>query len=109
MSELTSNLQLPFIAQGQAQKHVTVNESLLRLDAVVQISAVSAAARDATWFARRWIALHFACRKNRRGVVSIGDQIRLGAWHGVAEGYWCQRRKCPAHGWRQYVVGREQV
>ncbi|MEQ1808390.1 MAG: DUF2793 domain-containing protein [Terricaulis sp.] len=42
MSELTANFQLPFLAQGQAQKHVTVNESLLRLDALVQISAVSA-------------------------------------------------------------------
>ena len=38
----TSNLVLPFLAVGQAQKHVTVNESLRRLDAVVQLSVVSA-------------------------------------------------------------------
>lgn len=38
----TSNLMLPFLAVGQAQKHVTVNESLRRLDAVVQLSVVSA-------------------------------------------------------------------
>lgn len=31
-----------FLAAGQAQKHVTVNESLLRLDALVQLSAISA-------------------------------------------------------------------
>ncbi|MDP3493148.1 MAG: DUF2793 domain-containing protein [Hyphomonadaceae bacterium] len=38
----TSNLQLPYLAVGQAQKHVTVNQSLRRLDAIVQLSVVSA-------------------------------------------------------------------
>lgn len=38
----TSNLSLPFLAAGQAQKHVTVNETLLRLDAIVQLAAISA-------------------------------------------------------------------
>jgi hypothetical protein len=42
MSQST-RLQLPFLAAGQAQKHVTVNETLLRLDALVQLSAKSAA------------------------------------------------------------------
>ncbi|MEM7470051.1 MAG: DUF2793 domain-containing protein [Pseudomonadota bacterium] len=40
MSE-TTNLKLPFIAPSQAQKHVTVNEALARVDAAVQISAIS--------------------------------------------------------------------
>ncbi len=38
----TTNLMLPYLAPGQAQKHVTVNEGLRRLDAVVQLSVVSA-------------------------------------------------------------------
>lgn len=38
----TSNLQLPYLAVGQAQKHVTVNQSLRRLDAILQLSVVSA-------------------------------------------------------------------
>lgn len=42
MTSNTANLQLPFLAVGQAQKHVTVNESLRRLDAMVQLSVVSA-------------------------------------------------------------------
>lgn len=42
MSQST-RLQLPFLAAGQAQKHVTVNETLLRLDALVQLAAKSAA------------------------------------------------------------------
>ena len=41
MSQST-NLYLPYLAAGQAQKHVTVNESLLRLDAIVQLAIVSA-------------------------------------------------------------------
>lgn len=43
MSDQSSNLLLPYLAAGQAQKHVTVNESLLRLDALVQLAVVSAA------------------------------------------------------------------
>lgn len=37
----STRLALPYLAAGQAQKHVTVNESLLRLDALVQLSAIS--------------------------------------------------------------------
>ncbi len=37
MSETTPNLALPFILPSQAQKHVTHNESLLALDAAVQL------------------------------------------------------------------------
>jgi hypothetical protein len=42
MTGNTANLQLPFLAVGQAQKHVTLNESLRRLDALVQLNLVSA-------------------------------------------------------------------
>ena len=38
----TANLVLPYLAAGQAQKHVTLNESLRKLDAIVQLSVVSA-------------------------------------------------------------------
>lgn len=38
----STNLGFPYLAGGQAQKHVTVNESLLLLDALVQLSAISA-------------------------------------------------------------------
>lgn len=39
----TPNLVLPYLAAGQAQKHVTVNEALRTLDAVVQLSVASRA------------------------------------------------------------------
>lgn len=38
----SSRLGFPFLAAAQAQKHVTVNESLLRLDALTQLAAKSA-------------------------------------------------------------------
>ena len=39
----TPNLVLPYLAANQSQKHVTVNEALRRLDALVQISVQSTA------------------------------------------------------------------
>ncbi len=38
MSDITSNLALPYLLPSQAQKHVTHNEALQRLDAVVQLT-----------------------------------------------------------------------
>ncbi len=39
----TPNLVLPYLAASQSQKHVTVNEALRRLDALVQVTAQSVA------------------------------------------------------------------
>jgi Protein of unknown function (DUF2793) len=41
MSFTSQNLNLPYIAPAQAQKHVTHNEALRALDAIVQLSLVS--------------------------------------------------------------------
>lgn len=38
MSDQTANLEMPYILPSQAQKHVTHNEALQRLDAVVQLT-----------------------------------------------------------------------
>jgi hypothetical protein len=38
MAETTTNLILPYTAPNQAQKHVPVNEALLKLDAIVQLT-----------------------------------------------------------------------
>ena len=46
MSE-TPNLSLPLVASAQAQKHVTVNEALARIDAALQLNIVSRALSDA--------------------------------------------------------------
>jgi len=41
MTDLSAKLQLPFIQPSQAQKHVTHNEALLKLDGLVQMSVAS--------------------------------------------------------------------
>lgn len=38
MADNTTNLEMPFIMPAQAQKHVTHNEALLRLDAIVHLA-----------------------------------------------------------------------
>ena len=44
MSDITGNLGLPFMMPNQAQKHVTHNEALLRLDSLVQLVITGPAA-----------------------------------------------------------------
>ena len=41
MSQTSPRLDLPFVQPSQAQKHVTHNEALRRLDQVVQLSVLS--------------------------------------------------------------------
>ncbi|WP_274425036.1 DUF2793 domain-containing protein [Chelativorans sp. YIM 93263] len=43
----TANLKLPFILPSQAQKHVTLNESLSMLDSIVQLSVIDRDFTDA--------------------------------------------------------------
>lgn len=47
MSDQTPNLSLPIMMPAQAQKHVTHNEALERLDAIVQLALESAMAFEA--------------------------------------------------------------
>lgn len=42
-SDISPRLSLPFVQAAQAQKHVTVNESLWRLDAIVHLTVLSRA------------------------------------------------------------------
>ena len=40
--DFTARLNLPYLAAGQMQKHVTLNTALTRLDALLQTAVVSA-------------------------------------------------------------------
>jgi hypothetical protein len=42
-TDATPRLALPYLAAGQAHKHLTLNEAMARLDALVQASAESRA------------------------------------------------------------------
>ena len=44
--DATPRLGLPYVAAGQAQKHVTVNEAFARLDGLVQTAVVSRTVAD---------------------------------------------------------------
>ncbi|WP_339932385.1 DUF2793 domain-containing protein [uncultured Brevundimonas sp.] len=44
--DASARLGLPYLAAGQMQKHVTLNESLTRLDALVQLAVVSRVRTD---------------------------------------------------------------
>jgi len=91
----TPSLALPLLAAGQAQKHVTHNEALHLLDAIVQLSVKD---RDLT-------APPGAPAEGDRYVVAAGPS---GAWAGQATriavwqgGAWNFR--IPREGWRVWV------
>lgn len=99
----TPNLVLPFLAVGQAQKHVTVNESLRRLDAIVQLSVVSAS-----------ISAQPASPAD--GAVYIVPEGKSGAdWGAFAnwslgyyrDGAWEQ--VTPREGWLAFVADTDQL
>jgi Protein of unknown function (DUF2793) len=65
----TPNLALPYLAPAQAQKHVTVNESLRKLDALVQIAVLD----------RDLAAPPGSAENGARYIVAVGAS---GAWAG---------------------------
>jgi hypothetical protein len=91
----TPNLALPFIAQGQAQKEVTHNEALLRLDALVQLAVRSrslAAPPGSPADGERWIVAASATG------AWAGQSNKIAAWQ---DGTWSFF--APAIGWRAQV------
>ncbi len=99
----TSNLVLPYLAVGQAQKHVTVNESLRKLDALIQLSVVSASvasepaspADGAVWIIPLGkTGAHWSAYAN--GALAY---YRDGAWVEIA----------PREGWLAFVRDTDQL
>lgn len=94
---------LPHLAVGQAQKHVTVNEALRRLDAVVQLGVVS-------------VTTTALPASSSDGAVYIVPSDKSGpAWSAYAnsslgyyrDGTWAQIP--PREGWIAYVRDTDQV
>ncbi|ROU02997.1 DUF2793 domain-containing protein [Histidinibacterium lentulum] len=100
-TDSTDHLALPLLLPGQAQKHVTVNEALSRLDAVVQLSVLS----------RALSAPPSAPVPGDRYIVAGGAS---GTWSGMdghlavaeAGGGWLFL--APAAGWRAWVADEER-
>ncbi|WP_339745377.1 DUF2793 domain-containing protein [uncultured Maricaulis sp.] len=98
MPETTPNLDLPLVMPAQAQKHVTVNESLLRLDALVQAQAQS-----------RTLAAQPGDPEDGQGWL-IPDAASGDDWAAMAvgslaiyrDGFWSEM--APKPGWRVHVL-----
>ncbi len=91
----TASLALPLLSAAQAQKHVTVNEALARLDGLVQLSVID---RDLT-------SPPASPADGERYIVAAGA---TGAWAGwdsdvvlFSGGAWL--RLAPQEGWRVWV------
>lgn len=97
------NLELPFVAASQAQKHVTVNESLRRIDAVVQL-----AVKD-----RTLNAPPVSPSEGERYIVGPAPDP-MSAWAGEAhniaayiDGAWIFF--VPREGWLSYVMAESAL
>jgi len=101
MSEETPNLNLPYILPSQAQKHVTHNEAIRALDALVQIAVLQQGLETPP----------SAPAEGERHI--IGD-APTGAWSGQAgriaafqDGAWAFY--APRAGWLAYVSSQGQM
>lgn len=98
----TTHLQLPFLVSGQAQKHVTVNESLLRLDALVQCSVKSRTASAQPAGPADGDLYILPAGKTGANWGGMGD----GALAYYRDGVWEQIT--PREGWTAYVCDEDQ-
>jgi len=96
MSDQTANLALPLILGSQAQKHVTHNEALQRLDALVQLAVISRSVTEPP----------IGPPEGARYLLPTGA---LGAWAGqdgalaiFAAGAW--QFLTSREGWRAFVL-----
>jgi hypothetical protein len=91
----TTHLQLPLMAAAQAQKHVTHNEAILRLDAIVQLAVID---RDLT-------APPANPGDGDRYIVASGGSGAWAAWDWniawFVDGVWTKLE--PREGWRLWV------
>ena len=95
MSDITPNLALPYIAAAQAQKHVTHNEAIRALDALVQITVAD----------RDLATPPEAAADGDRYIIATAA---MGAWEGqdntlaaYQDGAWAFYR--PQKGWLAWV------
>lgn len=101
MSETTAHLALPFLMAAQAQKHVTHNEALRMLDAMVQLSVATR-------------ALAAPPASPAEGARYIVAPSATGVWTGWTDSIACWldgvwMRFPPQPGWLAWVEDEAQV
>lgn len=103
MSDTSPNLILPYLAAGQAQKHVTVNETIQRLDALVQLAVASATTSAQPASPADGALYVLPAGKIGDDWDAMGDHAlayyRDGAWEEIA----------PREGWLAYVKDSDQL
>lgn len=100
MPDTTSNLALPFILPAQAQKHVTHNEALQRLDALVQLVIQSPATEPP--FAPSEGEVYWLLAPSSGAWLGREGQLALyqdGAWVFLT----------PRIGWRGYIASEQRA
>ena len=102
-NDVTPRLSLPFVAAGQAQKHITVNEVFGKLDGLVQLAVQS-----------RTVSVQPASPAD--GVIHVVPGGATGAaWSGVAAGTLARFADgawevfAPSTGWLAWVVDEGQA
>ncbi len=100
MPDISANLSLPLLMAAQAQKHVTHNEALLVLDALVQLTVAD----------RTRTVPPVTSSEGDRHIVANGA---AGEWAGAAgalatyqNGAWVFRQ--PQPGWRAFVLAENR-
>ena len=100
MDFISPNLKLPYLAPAQAQKHVTHNEALRQLDAIVQLCVTSIVNSPPT-----------APENGRREIIGPDPEgIFVGKTNNVAafqDGAWAYF--VPKTGWRAYVEDESEL
>ncbi len=97
----TPNLVLPYILEAQAQKHVTHNEAIRALDALVQLVITSQSLTEpptAPLEGERYIIA-----ANATGVWA-GKDAQITAWQDGAWAYYI-----PKAGWQAWVIDQVQM
>ena len=97
----TPNLVLPYLAANQSQKHVTVNEALRRLDALVQITVQSsalAAPPGSQVEGQRWIIAASATG------AWAGQSGKIAAWQDGAWAFYA-----PLDGWTAVDINTDTL
>lgn len=93
----SANLAIPYLAPAQAQKHVTVNEALRKLDAIVQLSVVSATTTAQPASPTDGAVYILPAGKTGAAWGAMGNgalaHYRDGAWEAIT----------PREGWLAYV------
>lgn len=102
MAETTRNLGLPLIAAAQAQKHVTHNEALTALDALVQLACLDkdlAAPPASPAEGDRYLVTAPSPSGAWTGLSSQVAWFHDGVWEGLA----------PEPGWLAYVLDEGEL